>query len=395
MIERIDLFMPPYSLYNVLHHFTRSLFDALSRTGVHCRLLTAQYKDPAEFIDKILKDPPDCTLSFNGLLPDEKGNFLCDMLRIPHVACLVDSPQDFLSLVHSPFSVITCVDRFACDFFQGMHFQNVIFMPHAADRNIFSQSISIQGPRPYDVLLLGSYIDYDDIHKAWTKKYDPEFVLAILEAAEQTLTDPNVSYVQALAQGMDKYAKRIGGFDPTKVDFITLLSELENYIRGKDRITLVNSITDAKIDIFGKDSMRWKKHLKNPSKVVLHEAVPYEESLLLMQKSKIVLSSSPSFKQGAHERVFTGLASGAAVMTNNNSFLRENFKHGENILFHRYPEGKEVNDSINEYLNNPEKRYELISKGREIVRNNHTWDHRAAVLVNDLGPILQRIKEQR
>ncbi len=75
MIKRIDVFMPPRSQYGVLHHFTRKLSEALGRAGVEASLLEAQYDNPKPFLDKIFSDRPDCTLSFNGLLPDREGRF--------------------------------------------------------------------------------------------------------------------------------------------------------------------------------------------------------------------------------------------------------------------------------------------------------------------------------
>src|SRR6516162_3155093 len=105
-MKKIDVFMPPLSQYSVLHHFTKKLHEALVQQGIVSRLLEAKHNDPGPFLDALLKDPPDCTLSFNGLLPDNQGRFFSDMIRIPHVACLVDSPTNFLTLVRSPYSVI-------------------------------------------------------------------------------------------------------------------------------------------------------------------------------------------------------------------------------------------------------------------------------------------------
>ncbi len=54
--------------------------------------------NPRPFLDTLFADRPECTLSFNGLLPDAEGRFFCEMIQIPHVACLVDAPTQFFSL---------------------------------------------------------------------------------------------------------------------------------------------------------------------------------------------------------------------------------------------------------------------------------------------------------
>lgn len=392
MIKRIDLIMPPYSRYEVLHHFTRALADGLSRSGVRTRLLEAEGKDPQPFLDKILGDAPDCTLAFNGLLPDKEGLFLSDLLHIPHVACLVDSPHYFLPLIRSSYSIITCVDKFACDFFQGVNFQNVLFMPHGVDRNLLSQVPPPNAERPYDVVLLASYTDHAAIEREWNQQYGEAFAQALLEAAETVLTDREIPYAPALAKALDHYAKKMGGFDPSRVDFLSVLTQLENYIRGKDRTTLLGAIRSTKVHVFGENSHRWKERLPNAQNIVTHEPVHYQQALEIMKQSKIVLNSSPFFKYGGHERIFTGIALGAAVMTSDNMYLHEIFKHKESILFYHYGHLDEVDGCIKEYVQDNSKRQKLVAKGTEIVRNGHTWDHRAAVLLNELGPILEKIR---
>ena len=127
MLKRIDIFMPPFSQYGVLGHMTKDIHEAFKRQGVNSRLLVAEHDNPKPFLDAIFDDSPDCTLSFNGLLPTPTGLFFCDMIKIPHVACLVDSPNQFMELIKSPRTVITCPDKNAVEFFKGFNAQNVLF----------------------------------------------------------------------------------------------------------------------------------------------------------------------------------------------------------------------------------------------------------------------------
>src|SRR5665213_1941141 len=197
MIRRIDLFMPPISQYGVLHHFTKKMGEAFIRLGVNCRILEAERENPRPFLTQLFNDPPDCTLSFNGLLPDNEGRFFCDMIRIPHVACLVDSPNHFFPLIQSPYTIVTCVDRFSCEFFRGMNFDKVFFMPHGVEKNL---SAHLDEERKYDVLMLGSCIDYDAIAKTWSKKYPGALSEAMFESVDITFADQKTSYIQAFVQ---------------------------------------------------------------------------------------------------------------------------------------------------------------------------------------------------
>lgn len=387
MIKRIDLFMPPRSQYQVLHHFTEQLGEALTRTGVSCRIMEAEREQPKKFLDQLFSDPPQCTLSFNGLLPDNEGRFFCDLVRIPHVACLVDSPNHYLSLARSKYSIVTCVDKFSCDFFHGIDFHRVLFMPHGVDRNLILKS-PFKGKRQYDVLMLASFIDFEAIRKTWKKQYNDPMCKALDEAAEIALSEKTTPCPVALAQSLDKLMKSGTYFDSSKIDFISLLDQLDDYIKGKGRLSLIKAIKDAKVHIFGHDSDQWKKHLGKASNIVIEKAVPFDQAIELMKQSKIVLNSSPALKNGAHERILTGVACGALVITNSNVYMEDNFKPGEGMLFYTQGNLAAVNTQVNEYLQNEEMRNTIVEKGQTAVMNGHTWDHRAAVLVKELDSLL-------
>ncbi len=389
MIKRIDLFMPPnLSQYGVLHHFTTKFHEALLRLGVNSRILEAQYDNPKPFLTELFKDAPDCTLSFNGLLPDQEGRFFCDLIHIPHIAYVVDPPNGYVALAKSPLTAIASVDGKACEFFRGINVQNVFFLPHGVEKNLHTESKDQQ--RTYDVVLLASCIDYERIRKEWKTKYPGPLGQALEEAADTALANPNITYIEAFAAAVDKYISK-KQLDPNKIDLLNLLDELEIYLRGKARVDLIRSIKDVKIDIFGSPSstMDWKTQLKEQKNVTVHAAVPYDQALEIMQKSKILLNSCAWLKYGVHERVLAGLASGALVFTEDNPYLREQgFSDGTNIAFYRYNELDKVNAAINRYLKNEDLRKKTAAAGRDQVLRHHTWDHRAATLLREIEPFV-------
>ena len=91
------------------------------------------------------------------------------------------------------------------------------------------------------------------------------------------------------------------------------------------------------------------------------------------------------FQNGTHERIFTGLACGALPITSDNLWVRKNFVHGEDILIYPPKQWQEVNSWVENYLNNPAKRQQLVDKGRQKVMREHTWDVRAEQLLQHLG----------
>lgn len=388
MIKRIDLFMPIRSRYGVLFHFTKMLYEALMRAGVNCRILVPDKQNPRPFLAQLFNDPPDCTLSFNGVLPDDEGRFLCDLLKLPHICCLVDSPTRFIPLIKSPYNIITCVDRSGCDFFRNLKHEKTLFMPHAVEKTL---NYRPDAERPYDVVLLGSCIDYKAIEDSWRQNYPKPILSMLLEAAEITLSDQETSFVQALVAATENLKKAHPEIDIDTIDFITLLDELETYVIGYDRIRLVRSIKNAPIDIFGTGKEEWERYVEKQSNCTVHDAVPFDQAFEIMKQSKILLNSCMAIKGGGHERIYTGMALGAALVAGNNSYMRETFHEGENIVFYDPQSMDTVEDKIHDLLLDENKRSLLARKGHETIMNYHTWDHRAVALLKSINPFMESV----
>ncbi len=388
MFKRIDLFRPVQGKLDLLHHFTEKLAEALKSIGVKSRVLLAEYNNPKPFLEQIMEDRPDCTLCFNGLLPDSQGRFFCDMIKVPHVACLIDSPVNFIPLTGSDFNIITCPDKFSKEFLRGLNFQNTIFLPHGVDKNITASS----GPRPYDVVMLSPLIDYLSIRESWDERFGPVVAEAMEEVAETVLMQPEESCIQVLVQIINKYASEGKDLDPSKMNFIEILSDIEVYVKGKDRIALLHSIKDTEVHIFGDaaETATWSKYLEDDH-YIIHDPVPFEKAIEIMKQSKIVLSSNAWMKSGVHFMTLYGLMAGALVLTHENHYLHEFFIDRESIAYYNYGELEKVPATINAYLNDETLRWETALHGREEVLQRHTWDERAKNLVQQLDSILAAI----
>jgi spore maturation protein CgeB len=110
-----------------------------------------------------------------------------------------------------------------------------------------------------------------------------------------------------------------------------------------------------------------------------------------MKQSKIVLNSSIKNKFGAHERIFTGLAAGALVITNENDYLKKYFTHDIDIAFYQFNNLNQINETIHAYLSDEEKREQVVENGREIVMSFHTWDARIKTFEKELFPLIEKM----
>lgn len=396
MVERIDVLLPPAHRcgYGVLPYFSRAFVRALERCGVQARLLGNEEGPTPNLVGELLRDPPDCTLSFNGLLPDEAGDFFCERLQIPHVACLVDSPNKFLSLIQSKLNIITCIDQDWASFFLGLGHSNTLFLPHAVEQDFRG---SVEAERPYDVTFLGTCLDIDELRESWNELFSPGLIAVLNEAIDLTLSDQKTSYLQAFTLALSERIRSHADIDPNSLVLPDVLDNLEFYIRGKDRLDLLMALRDVKVHVFGtkSGSNGWDKYLKGaPKNIEFHGRLSYTEALDALRKSKIVINSCPSIKAGAHERIFAGFLAGAAILTNDHAYIRELFDPEKEILLYRHDGYEAVNAQLADLVADEERRRAMVlSAGKKVIAH-HTWDHRARTLVAHLDRVLPPILQQ-
>lgn len=392
-LKSFDFIPSSDNQYNVLDTFSHELCHALARHGIRSHFYEPDRNNPMAFLEQILRQPPDCTMCFNGLLPDDQGRFLCDLIKIPHVAFVTHTPHEFFPLMKSQNTIIACSDQDFCQTLQNAAFPNVIFLPLAVPKDL----------RPpldpaYEVLMLNSFIDYEGLHNHWRKEYPADLVHVLEAAAERVLTDPAISYIQAFVETFDQLLKIRKFVDPLKLDYTEILGSLEAYISGKSRMELLKSINSGQVHVFGTgwETKEAKKHFTpKPSHIHFHQPVPFMQAIELMRRAKILLNTTPAIKRGLHERVLAGLASGAAVLSLETPLLKETFKDEEDILFFAPRNWDEVNRKIRFYLENDNRRDKLAAKGRKKVLHDHTWDQRAVTLSKVLPPLLEKMRANR
>jgi spore maturation protein CgeB len=381
MLKKIDVLLPNTSQYGVLHHFTTKLYEALVRQshGISCRLLEGDSR-----LHVPIEEPPDLTLAFNGTLKDENGVLLCDRIKVPHIACLVDPPYRFLPLLESPYILLTCDDRYCCEYLKQRNFSRMTFMPHAIEKDIEAGN---DRERIYNVVMLATFIDCDTIQKNWKSKFSVQTVRSLNDAADMTFADQTTSFIEALNITLE--VNKAGSPE----NLPGMLQELELFIKGKERANFMRTIDTESIHVFGNavGDKGWEDFINEEklAHVKCHRSVPFNQALAIMKKSKIILNSSIKNKNGAHERIFSALASGAIVITSDNSFLRETYPDGNGIIFFQNDRMEQINREIHKYLSDEPKRQNIAQAGRKIVLEHHTWDQRAKTLLQELPAIIK------
>lgn len=387
-IKRVCL-ISNYNLYESKRHFTLKLAEAMQRKGIET--LHIDVKESAlnaETLGAIARFNPTLTCSFNTLRPIAPEIFLWDYLQIPHWSILLDPVVYSMELTHGSFAMVSSVDLADHQMLEDQGFEYSFFFPHAVERELVGTGHS---EKIYDVVFLGSCYDYESLQEVWEDEQPAEISQLIHLAAKKVLSDASTSITQAIQQAYSDLNIPIN-----EIDYTLLFYYVDRYTRGKDRVELIKSIKDARVHVFGAPAEDevvttlngWGHYLAKCKNVVLHPPVSFLEGLEILKQSKIALNSVPFFKQGSHERVFTALACGALPITTATQYWQEQFVEGKELLFYRPWQRQDTNGIVNALLKDEARRQEMVTKGADKVKANHTWDQRVDLLLEELPALL-------
>lgn len=390
MIKRVCCIVN-YNLYESKRHFTEKMVEAMHRHGIETHIIDVRENQfGALDIASLQKFNPDFTCSFNSILPMSNHQYFWDVIKIPHLSILVDPSLYSVALTNSPYSIISCVDRFDCEALHSSNFNNVFFWPHAVEKDL---TIPEEQDRPLDVVFLGSCHDYENLRLSWQSLLPASVCQMLDHAIDLVLSDQFIPLAQALVTAWEAASLSNEG-----VDFNKLFYYLDYYTRGKDRVELIRSIKDAKVHVFG-DLMidesaynkDWSYYLGNQSNVTLHRSMPFAQTFNILKHAKLCLNSMPFFKNGSHERIFTSLACGAVPVTSDSRYINEMFRSGEDLITYQPKQWQGVNEAINILLPDEKQRQDMALRGRNKVMRDHTWDKRVQQLIEVMPGILNRI----
>jgi len=395
MIKKVCLLVDR-NMYETVNHFTDKLAEAMTRKGIEVRVFDVNMDNLNSFpTDEFKNDPPDITCSFNNFDKLSNGQYLWEILEIPHVAFLLDPPIYYLDQAESPYVILTCVDRYDAKAVQK-NFSRAMFWPHGVENDLHSED---NVKRDIDVVFFGSCFDFIKLRKDWKKHLTGQMNWVIDFATDIALINSSITLTEALMTSW-----KTAGLDNKfgQENFFQLYHYFEKFMIGKDRFELIKAIRDVDIHIYGEPFLLTENRsypelselFPDKKNVIAHPPVNYSEMIEILKRSKICLNSSPSFRDGTHDRIFTSLACGALPIVSDSKYLGETLLHGVDILYYKANHWHEVNDWINEYLADEQKRKKVVASGREKVMKYHTWDVRIEQLMEELPPILESMKRK-
>lgn len=238
--------------------------------------------------------------------------------------------------------------------------------------------ISRDAVRSMDIVMTGNYTppSFCEPHINWINEEYAAFyrgiIADLIENPNQTVEEAELRHCER-EMGKTPYDEiRIAMF---RMIFIDLY--VRNYWRGE----VVKTLVDAGfvVEVFGKgwDELECKK----PENLRIHPQITSKECLQQLKQAKISLNVMPWFKDGAHDRVFNSILNGAVCVSDKSKYLCEELEDGEGVCYYDLTDLESLPPKMQDLLQNDLKMQEILGKGIEKVRKQHTWDARAKQII--------------
>lgn len=221
--------------------------------------------------------------------------------------------------------------------------------------------------RPYDVVFIGSYRNQWDVD-AFSEE-ERKFY-------EYMKSHPDVNF----EVGYRQYLKENMPCEYEQDAIRTGLESVKNACRAVTsyyRDVVIETLIAAGINVHVYGDSWQSFHSEHEAFLSRHPEVSVEESLEVLGHAKIGLNIMTWHKAGMTERIANIMLSGAVCVSDESSYLRENYTDGEELTLFRLSEISLLPQKVLELLRDEDLRRQMAVKAYERARKEHTWRKRA------------------
>ncbi len=381
-------------------------------------------KHPTASIEEFEKlgDPQNSILvTFNFIGMNNEGQFsaglvsIWDRLGIRKICIMVDSPVYYYRQLssHIPDLTIVCIDRYHRDFVMQQYpeYGEVLFMPLAGNRAVcdlwkkpgimdrgdigyfeigdtffFGSDIGTGferwKERRIDALFIGNYVPLESLEPSVARLSSEyrEFIDDIIRQMFEENKRPLESIL------MERLHKEFPDCDREEyLEACFQMVYIDLYVRNAYRGKIVTSLADSGIKVYctGKD---WNKAPCSHPENLYHTgcSVNSIECLQALSQAKLSLNMMPWFKAGAHDRVFSSMLQGCALLSDSSEYIDEILTEGRDYFGFSLDKPEATSEATvliaKSILEHEEKAFEVAVSGYEKALENHTWKNRAELL---------------
>lgn len=379
-------------VYDTLDLFTDKLREAFEEMGYASFVYDAQQERMSkellvETLEECAGAGGNCEesfacVTFNNLgynLDISDGRNLWEAYEVPYINILMDHPFHYEKpLRNAPeTSIVLCVDQNHVRYIRR-YFKNIRqtdFLPHAGvelgskHKPLVERNIDVLYAGALPIYTVSKMIpDLSSIQEVDGEEMAQEVLGELVRHPGKTTEDVITEYLRSRRNDISE--KRIH-------EIIVQMRFVDSYATSFFREQTVRILVESGIRVIaygvGWDQCDWSDnpYLDYRGKVLAPEILP------LMNDSKIVLNTMTWFKAGSHDRVFNGMLAKAAVVTDDSTYMRKEFRDGEELVMFSLPELGALPEKVCSLFGHMDKAQEMAERGYLAAKENHTWKNRA------------------
>lgn len=375
-----------------LSYFSKKMAEFFVRNGKS--VFFYDLRTPSESVKKVRKfikqgETILITFNFQGLSKEDylynpvKKCYIWQEYRLTCINITADHPYYYdKQLAELPENYIhISIDKLHEKYFKEYYpeFKSGGFLPLAGSRLHSEKELKKIVDRDIDILFPGNYTP-PEFCERYAHMINEEYAAFYLAIIDDLLKNPYKTVEEA---GIDHTVKELGAVaydDMRKV--LNKMIFIDLYVRNYYRGLVVRTLVDAglKVHVIGKD---WEKlECKNKENIIITQFSDSITCMEAMENTKIVVNVMPWFKDGAHDRVFNAILNGAVSVSDISRFQKKEMPEGCGVAYYDLEHINELPQKVKNLLSDMDKLQTIADTGYEVAIKNHTWENRAAFILN-------------
>lgn len=236
--------------------------------------------------------------------------------------------------------------------------------------------------RRIDALFIGNYITTDSLEPS-LKGLGPDYREFVMDIANELIDNPCKPFEETLLRRLTNEFPESSDEEYKMAMYQMIYIDL--YVRSIYRGRIVAALADAGVKIYctGKD---WDKaECRHPENLIhTGDIVTSLKCLQALSQAKVSLNVMPWFKAGAHDRIFSSMLSGCALVSDSSEYLNEVITDGEHYCEFKLGSPDEAALQATEktiwLLSHEAQAEEIAHNGYRLASKAHTWADRAQEL---------------
>lgn len=137
-------------------------------------------------------------------------------------------------------------------------------------------------------------------------------------------------------------------------DTVRLFQDMDGMLRSRARAEVIRTLAnaDVKVHIYGEG---WQYLDCKQENLVLHDRIPFDETIPLTADARIVLNVMPWFKSGVHDRVYSAMLNQSVCLTDGSEYVNRTLTDGNEVLLYSLERLDELPVKVKEYLQKPQE----------------------------------------